>query len=297
LPGRDELPDPDHDVGMRPPSVPRDLLGDGASPIFVARRAAGDSVAGRAPVSHQYAALAYYTAGRARVEQRGLWTVERGDVLLVPAGEAHRMVETSGPELWGLGFCVPCFVADDGGALADPFERVRAGAAAVVRIPDERHGFLESLFHELADASSPERRAGAASVQRSLLTLILNEVGRAAHWGDAPPGGGDVVAESLRVIERRCLGPLTLQDVAEAVGRTPSYVTTALTRATGRSAVAWIVAGRMAEARRRLLHSDERIDIIAERVGYADVTHFIRMFRREHGATPAAWRSAQARPA
>jgi AraC-like DNA-binding protein len=46
----------------------------------------------------------------------------------------------------------------------------------------------------------------------------------------------------------------------------------------------------MAQARRLLLHSDERVDVIAERVGYADATHFIRMFRREHGATPAAWR-------
>jgi len=58
--------------------------------------------------------------------------------------------------------------------------------------------------------------------------------------------------------------------------------------------VQWIVSGRMAEARRLLLHSDEMVDVVAERVGYADATHFIRMFRREHGATPAAWRAAQA---
>jgi hypothetical protein len=31
---------------------------------------------------------------------------------------------------------------------------------------------------------------------------------------------------------------------------------------------------------RRLLHTDERVDIIAERIGYADPTHFIRLFRR-----------------
>jgi AraC-like DNA-binding protein len=49
----------------------------------------------------------------------------------------------------------------------------------------------------------------------------------------------------------------------------------------------------MAEARRRLLHTEELIEIIAERVGYADVTHFIRMFRRHHDdLTPAAWRRA-----
>ena len=28
------------------------------------------------------------------------------------------------------------------------------------------------------------------------------------------------------------------------------------------------------------------------RVGYADATHFIRMFRREHGATPTVWRAS-----
>jgi AraC-like DNA-binding protein len=50
----------------------------------------------------------------------------------------------------------------------------------------------------------------------------------------------------------------------------------------------------MAEARRLLLHSDEMVDVIAERVGYADATHFIRMFRRAHGATPAAWRAVKA---
>ena len=63
--------------------------------------------------------------------------------------------------------------------------------------------------------------------------------------------------------------------------------------ATGKSVVQWIVSGRMAEARRLLLQTDEMIDVIAERVGYADPTHFIRMFRREHGATPAAWRAEQ----
>ena len=71
-----------------------------------------------------------------------------------------------------------------------------------------------------------------------------------------------------------------------SVGRTPAHVTTALRRATGRTAVAWIVAGRMAEAR-RLLRSDLAIDAIAARIGYADATHFIRMFRRMVGCTPA----------
>jgi AraC-like DNA-binding protein len=248
----------------------------------------------RTPVTHSYAALAFYTGGWARMEQRGQWTLEPGDVLIVPAGEPHRRVEAQRPEFWGVGFCVPCFAADDGGRLLEPFERVRAGASAVVRIPAERHSFLETLFQELNKASDPNQRGEPHAVQRSLLTLILNEVQRAARWDADAASPKSVVTDSLNFIERNCLRPLTLKDVAQAVGRSPAYVTTALTRATGRSAVEWIIAGRMAEARRLLLHSDERIDVVAERVWCADPTHFIRMFQRTHGATPAAWRAVQA---
>jgi AraC-like DNA-binding protein len=271
----------DHGVGMG--ATLREEVLD--APVVVARQSMANPRPRRAPVTHAYAALAFHVGGRARLEQRGTWSLEPGDVVLVPAGEPHRLLDGDGPEIWGLRFCAPCFAARDAGALLDPFERVRGGASPVVRIAAERRPFLETLFGELAGAAGR-----GAAVQHGFLTLILDEVARAASWPEAA-SPRSVVADSLRVIERRCLGPLSLADVAAAVGRSPAYVTTALTRATGRSAVAWIVAGRMAEARRLLLHSDERVDMIAERVGYADATHFIRMFRREHGATPAAWRA------
>ncbi|XXF77750.1 AraC family transcriptional regulator [Myxococcaceae bacterium GXIMD 01537] len=252
----------------------------------------------RTPVTHTYAALMFHTGGQSRVELNGEWSLREGDVLLVPAGEPHRTLEARGQESWGLPFCVPCFTAADTASFLTPFERVRDGASAVVHIPPARHAYLEGMLRELESVGrEPRGPAGALeAVQRSLLTLILAEVDRASTPSEARRAtGSGVVTEALRFIERNCLGPLTLNDVAAAVGRSPTYVTSALTQATGRSAVQWIVSGRMAEARRRLLHSDEMVDVVAERVGYADATHFIRMFRREHGATPAAWRAARTR--
>ncbi|HEU4537378.1 MAG TPA: AraC family transcriptional regulator [Polyangiaceae bacterium] len=269
-------------------------------PIAVVRQTVDQAAAGKPcarPATHSYATLVFFTGGHSRMEQNGHWELSPGDVLLIPAGQPHRRLEARRAELWGLSFCAPCFAADGAATLLEPFERVRDGASAVVRVPAARHAFFEGLLRELAGVAdepprSPETRA---AVERSLLTLLLHEVDRAAAppAPGAPPGGG-TVAESLRFIERNCLRRLTLNDVAAAVGRSPAHVTTALSRATGRSAVAWIVSGRMAEARRLLLHSNEKVDAIAERVGYADPTHFIRMFRRECGATPAAWRAAQA---
>jgi AraC family transcriptional regulator, transcriptional activator of pobA len=279
-------------------AIAQDNLTGRAWPVAAARYAHDDSAPlCRTPVTHSYAALTFYTVGGARVEQNGEWNLREGDALIVPAGEQHRMLERRRSEFWGLAFCVPCFAADGTASLLEPFERVRDGASAVVHIPSARHGYLEGLFRELEELGRESRGPSDTfdAVQRSLLTLILAEVGRftrssASHGA---PSQSSVVVDSLRFIERNCLRRLTLGDVATAVGRTSAYVTSVLKQATGRSAGEWIVSGRMAEARRLLLHSDEMVDVIAERVGYADATHFIRMFRREHGATPAAWRAAQ----
>jgi AraC-like DNA-binding protein len=246
---------------------------------------------------NSHAMLAFCTGGRSRVEQNGEWSLKAGDVLLVPAGAPHRTLATEGCESWGLAFCVPCLAADGTAALLAPFERVRDGAAPIVRMPGARRTTFDGLFRELDLVGRESRGAGETrhAVQRSLLTLILNEVDRAVSaTASAPLTQSSVVVDSLRFIERNCLAPLSLADVAAAVERSPSYVTTALRQATGRSAVQWIVSGRMAEARRLLLHSDEMVEVVAERVGYADTTHFIRMFRREHGCTPTRWRAARA---
>ena len=268
----------------------RDGTGGGA--IVVGRQSARHATARmRRPVTHTYAALAFFTGGRTRLELNGEWTLRSGDVLLVPPGAPHRTLERTQADAWVLGFCAPCFAAAGASSLLAPFERVRDGAAAVVNIPRGRRAFLASLFREL-DALKPGDSQEV--VQRSLVTLILTEVERATdEAGHRTARGGGVVVDALRFIERNCLGGIRPHDVAAAVKRSPAYLTTALRQATGHSAGEWIVAGRMAEARRLLLHSGERIDIIAGRVGYADPTHFIRMFRRAHGATPAAWRNAQ----
>lgn len=237
---------------------------------------------------HEHAALLYVVEGRVLHEQKGRFEVEAGDVLLVPAGEAHRALRAARTTAWGVGFCAPCYAPSELASLLDPFERARAGASPVVRLAAERHEYVDRLIAELYAETRAERAHGEL-VQKSLLTLLLAEVTRAASLGTSPQTS--LVADALRFIERRCLEPISLSDVARAVGRSPSYVTTALKRATGKSVVEWIITGRLSEARNRLLHTDERVEIIAERVGYADPTHFIRLFRRAHGCTPAAWRA------
>lgn len=246
-----------------------------------------------APVAHAEAVVGFYTRGSLALEMGDTWRVGEGDVVLIPAGTRHRAVGASGAELWGLSLQPGCGLVGARPSLLAPLDRVREGAAPIVHIPPHRRGFLGALFEELAVASTRPPDEGLDLVQESLVTLILAEVDRATPA--APPRPGGIVPAALRHIELHCLGPLTVEDVAAAVGRTPAHLTTVLRRETGRTATGWITTGRMAEARRLLLASSERVDAVAARVGYADVTHFIRTFRRHHGATPSAWRASRAR--
>lgn len=239
---------------------------------------------------HEHLVLGYCVQGTLRIEQAGAWTLQPGDALLVPAGTQHRWLgSTRGAEIWGLRICATCLAAASASAALDPFDRVRGGAAAVVRIPEARRPFFESLFTEL-ELENAEARPSATRLV-ALTQLALGEVGRAAQWTTGQ-GASTLVSETLGWIERHCLGPLGLTEVAAAMHRSPSHLTTTIRRATGKTVQEWITLGRLAEAERLLLHTDERIDIVAERVGYKDPTHFIRTFRKARGSTPAAFRAA-----
>lgn len=92
-------------------------------------------------------------------------------------------------------------------------------------------------------------------------------------------------------IEAHYQDSISLREVAEAVGRSPAYLTDLVRRETGKTVLCWIVERRMAEARRLLLETNQSVEQIAEAVGYIDRRHFSRQFLRLHEATPQAWRS------
>ncbi|RKG74164.1 AraC family transcriptional regulator [Corallococcus terminator] len=259
----------------------------GPGPLFVGKGTLEGCNA--RPASHAHAVLTLYTGGQVTIEQRTRLKLSPGDVVLIPAGEKHRTVVAERAEFVGLGFHPSAFALTEVGPLLEPFERVRQGASAVVPIPSGRQQHLLRLMSEIDEETRAPASALGEQVVRSLFSLVLVEVARSGAWTGAGTHAS-WVGEALTFIERHCLEPISLREVAAAVGRSPAHVTTALKQATGHSAVEWIISGRLAEARRRLLSSDERIDIIAERVGYADPTHFIRLFRRAEGVTPAAWR-------
>lgn len=99
--------------------------------------------------------------------------------------------------------------------------------------------------------------------------------------------------EVFDFIEANYHRPITLPDVAQAVGYSPAYLTNMVRQQTGKTLYGWIIERRMAQAYFFLLETSLSVNRIAEAVGYRNPGHFITQFRKLHGTTPQAWRSAR----
>jgi YesN/AraC family two-component response regulator len=101
------------------------------------------------------------------------------------------------------------------------------------------------------------------------------------------------ISQVFDFIEANYHQPIGLEDVAQAVGYSPAYLTDLVRRLTGQTLHRWIVQRRMKAACSLLIETDQSIEQIATIVGYRYVGCFFRQFRQSFETTPQAWRNTQ----
>ncbi|MEP4546173.1 MAG: AraC family transcriptional regulator [Saccharospirillum sp.] len=239
---------------------------------------------------HAEYVLSYIEAGELNMDHGDRLTLKAGSVVIVPAGVPHRLRGGRNLSVWHLAFCPQCLGLNETQAMMAPFRQVRLGALPVARIASERRTILTQYCTELQRMIDDDARS-SDDLKRSLLSLILAEVDRAML--PVTVARKSLVADALDYIQRHCCEPLSLAQVAQSVHRSPAYVTDRVKQATGASVGEWIISNRLHHACSRLLHTRAPVAQIAEQVGWQDVTHFIRQFKKHMGMTPGAWRRSQ----
>ncbi|MFX0576091.1 helix-turn-helix transcriptional regulator [Nocardia nepalensis] len=175
--------------------------------------------------------------------------------------------------------------------LLFPFLHQHSGGVLQLAVPASRRPSWDSSIAAI-DTELTQRQKGYREATTAHLTLLLIDLARMAAdvVGDLRRSGEPLLAEVFDVIDQRHTAPLSLRDVADAVGMTPGHLTTVVRRRTGRTVQAWITERRMTEARRLLADTDLQVGEIARRVGVPDAGYFTRLFRRNHGLSPRQWR-------
>jgi AraC family transcriptional regulator len=98
--------------------------------------------------------------------------------------------------------------------------------------------------------------------------------------------------EAARYLEENFAEDLRLEDVARAAGLSPFHFLRVFARVLGVTPHQYLVRSRVREAAKRLADPARPVTEVALEAGFADLSNFVRTFRRAAGVSPRAFRRA-----
>jgi AraC-like DNA-binding protein len=124
-------------------------------------------------------------------------------------------------------------------------------------------------------------------------TVLLRLADRVQEPPARPtPPVPDYVAATVSVVEQRLAGPLTVADVAAAVGVSPGHLTRVFSARTGETVVGYLRRRRVEHARHLLTSSTMSVSAVAASVGIPDLQAFNKTCRAVTGTSPRGLRAA-----
>lgn len=213
--------------------------------------------------------------------------IKPGTLTLVPSGFPHRLLQGNNMSVLWLSFNIASDKTEQDSPQLIPFEQIRQGGVPSFQLQESRIPFAKTLFSEIKRELSNNK---SDIVLNSLINLLLNEAISTAKVGYTNLGNSNKVGKAIEFIERNCSSPISLKDVALSVHMSPAHLTTKMKQLTGYTVGQWILKYKLKMALDLLKSTDLTIDQITHKLGWNDVTYFIRQFKTAFQATPAAWR-------
>jgi signal transduction histidine kinase/AraC-like DNA-binding protein/ABC-type sugar transport system substrate-binding protein len=101
-----------------------------------------------------------------------------------------------------------------------------------------------------------------------------------------------LVRQAMAYLHQHYAEPVSRYDLARHVGLVEDYLTHCFRQELGMTPIAYLNRYRITQAKRLLRETDQSITEIALTVGFSDSSYFSRVFRRETGLSPDAFRRA-----
>jgi AraC family transcriptional activator of pobA len=153
--------------------------------------------------------------------------------------------------------------------------------------------FMANTVQQIWLEFSSQEKARALML-RGLSGVLLAWVARqlaAASIGDAQAKDSVLVQRFKTLIEQNFASHWTVSQYAKALSISPTHLSRLTRAANGMSALRMIEARLMREARRNLAYTNLSISSIAYTLGFSDPAYFSRVFTRDAGISPKAFRS------
>lgn len=135
---------------------------------------------------------------------------------------------------------------------------------------------------------------GHARLGRWLAALATFAAARPLASPQAPLGedAAERLAAVCTWVDAHLADPISLSGAARIANMHPQALARFFRRHTGLSLIRYVHSLRIGRACHLLLEPERRVITCAHAVGFNGLAHFNRVFRREQGCTPLAWRRA-----
>jgi len=224
-------------------------------------------------VHEQDSELIFIMAGCLEARMSGkVYRAHRGDVLVYPRGVLHSEMSV-GRQPLETRFIV--YVPEP-----DTPEPPRHG--------HDQHGRIEMLLHWMTEFSLGQDGPGA-EMPSLLFQAVLHELEQVQR---SP--GDQLQARLQRFLQNHLTEPMTLDDLAQAMGMTKFHFVRKFRECSGVPPMAYLRRMRVNAAETLLLNTDMPLKAIAPQVGFGDEYHLSRVFRKENGISPSLFRRQRA---
>jgi AraC family transcriptional activator of pobA len=182
-----------------------------------------------------------------------------------------------------------------GHVLTVPAELVEPTVAALPGLSAPGTGAADDGLVTLMGEAAREHAGLSPARASNLAAFAALVAGRtAATLADAPAearAGSPLVRRFEALLEAHFREHWSVAHYAAAIGVSPAHLSRVCRQATGQSASRMATQRRMREARRLLAYTPRTVAHIADDLGFVDPAYFTRVFTRETGMTPTAFRA------
>lgn len=221
----------------------------------------------------------------------------RGDLLLVPIGQAHRLEDAPGKPMSLYVVSIQPRVLEVAALAPDllPAGRLELDEAASSKVEST---IRRLLFEQTLD--QPVAGAKVISMTLRLLSELVRVGERSERELPEPrvPGADRNIDSTTRMrayvddLEDHFFEATNLDAAAHGLGISRRRFTQLFRQVTGTSWLAYVRRLRVEHAKRLLAQTERTVLSIAFECGFEDLSTFYRAFKREVGQSPNQWRSA-----
>jgi AraC-like DNA-binding protein len=207
-----------------------------------------------------------------------------GTLLSVVPGQIHRFGDMRRIHGWMLMFRSDVLSPGVAAVELDPCVRIA---------PKERTGFEEVLKRIARDTESdatPERQALVAAEVQAFIRRIAATRPSSVERAAVDRGVVERFRRYRAAVERDYARVRTVGHYAHQIGCSPKSLTRACRDVAGMTPKEVLMARVTLEAKRLLAHTTMPIGDIADALGFSEATNFVKVFSREAGVTPGAFR-------